>query len=1159
MISSLQRSFATIAFSALVAVDSSPTWAQSHFLAHTFDDPTFTEGDGFGSSVAIDGNRVLVGAPFDDTYGNSVGQVHLFDAISGSLLRTFDDPMVTSADSFGSSVAIDGDRVLIGSSGDDTTGLDVGQAHLFNAGTGDLLHTFNDPTPTGSDSFGSSVAVDGNYVLIGAGGDDTQGQNVSQAHLFDATTGGLLHTFDDPTVTDNDFFGTSVAVHGNYVLIGAPGDNTFGDSVGQAHLFDASTGALLRTFDDPAITAKDSFGFSAALHGNYVLIGAPGNVTSGAEVSQAYLFNATTGGLLQTFDDPSSLSGDGFGISVAIDNDWVLIGAFRNDSAGTNVGRAHLFDTSSGLLLDTFDDPTVTTQDHFGKSVALDGDGVIIGEIFDSTPGLSVGQAHLFRIRLGDIIVDPDGVGATDVVGDPSGLPMIITNPVADPLNVSELAVGDASTGAILLQGDGEVNVDDDMFVGLSTGSGGTVTMTGGTLNVGTDAESAQRDLEIGYQGTGVFEQSGGIINVGQKLYLGSVSGGQGTLKLTGGVLNVGERLVIANHDTPTTNSLEVSGEDTELNITTDLHIGNHGTGRLSVSGGQVTANRLTIGNNASGMGELLVTFGALDVATEAIVGHGGTGSLGMTGGTLTIDGTLTVKSGLTEMSSGSVNLTGGTLSAHSVDLTNGGSLNHTGGTLEINGGVFDDGISDLEIGLSGGNPTLRFVNGASEVSSTISVAADAGGGGRLEVSGSATRVSATGGILIGYLGTGTALVEDGATLSTSGISSFWVGYDYGSNGALTIASGGKVVANANAFVGTLNGSTGVVNVDGPNSTWTIADRLEIGNTGTGTLRVNGGQVTANRLIMGDDARAVGTLTMTFGSLDVATEAIVGQGGAGTLGITGGALTIADTLTVKSDATAFSSGVVHLSGGTLSAAAVDNSRGGEFNFTGGELRIDEFDGSLAQLGGTLAVRSPLGTMQITGNYTMDEFAVFATQVADPNLLQADTIDVVGDATLSGEIYVDVPDGFETILSSPISNSKFVRILSAENVIDNGVMLTGPGAAFFNLSVDADSVYLVAFLRGDYNGDGIVNIADYTVWRDTLGATGIGLAADGNRDQVVDALDYGVWRSNFGEFVFTGPQVLIGVPEPVALSSVAIALMCFASLHLRVAQRFYSSE
>jgi drug/metabolite transporter superfamily protein YnfA len=153
-------------------------------LQRTFDDPTPTSYDFFGGSVAVDGSYVLIGASGDNTNGGGVGQAHLFDATTGALLQTFDDPTPTSYDLFGWSVALDSQNVLIGVSGDDTNGGGVGQAHLFNAATGALLRTFDDPTPTSYDFFGGSVAVDGNNVLIGASSDDTNGKNVGQVHLF---------------------------------------------------------------------------------------------------------------------------------------------------------------------------------------------------------------------------------------------------------------------------------------------------------------------------------------------------------------------------------------------------------------------------------------------------------------------------------------------------------------------------------------------------------------------------------------------------------------------------------------------------------------------------------------------------------------------------------------------------------------------------------------------------------------------------------------------------------------------------------------------------------------------------------------------------------------------------------------------------------------
>ncbi len=236
--------FTIFTISLLILITSSVFSPAYGILLQTFDDPTVSPSDAFGNSVSISGNNVLVGAPLDDTNGIGVGQAHLFDATTGLLLQTFDDPTVTTSDRFGFSVSISGNNVLVGAPSDGTNGADVGQAHLFDATTGLLLQTFDDPTVTTSDGFGFSVSISGNNVLVGAPLDDTNGGNVGQAHLFDATTGALLQTFDDPTVTTSDRFGFSVSISGNNVLVGAPGDDTNGGEVGQAHLFDSISSVI---------------------------------------------------------------------------------------------------------------------------------------------------------------------------------------------------------------------------------------------------------------------------------------------------------------------------------------------------------------------------------------------------------------------------------------------------------------------------------------------------------------------------------------------------------------------------------------------------------------------------------------------------------------------------------------------------------------------------------------------------------------------------------------------------------------------------------------------------------------------------------------------------------------------------------------------------
>ena len=122
-----------------------------------------------------------------------------------------------------------------------------------------LLFTLNNPDAYGTsenDRFGISVALSGNYALVGAYlEDDAGGSNSGKAYIFDVTTGSLLHTLNNPNAYDtsaNDNFGYAVALSGNYALVGAYlEDDAGGADSGKAYIFDVTTGNLLHTLNNP--------------------------------------------------------------------------------------------------------------------------------------------------------------------------------------------------------------------------------------------------------------------------------------------------------------------------------------------------------------------------------------------------------------------------------------------------------------------------------------------------------------------------------------------------------------------------------------------------------------------------------------------------------------------------------------------------------------------------------------------------------------------------------------------------------------------------------------------------------------------------------------------------------------------------------------------
>lgn len=377
--------------------------AQGWTLARTFLNPTPADGDNFGYSVAAVGTNVLVGAPFDDAGATDAGAAYLFDGASGTLLRTFSNPTPAIGDWFGVSVAALGSNVLVGARQDDTGATDAGAAYLFDGATGALLRTFLNPTPAASDLFGYPVAAVGGNVIIGAIQDDTAGTDAGAAYLFDGSSGALLRTFTNPTPAPNDWFGYRVAALGSNVLVAAPLDSAGASNAGVVHLFDASSGALLRTFQKPAPAASDRFGWSVAALGGNVLVGVPLDNAGATDAGAAYLFNGASGALLRTFFNPAPAVADNFGWSVAAVGSNVLVGGVFDDSGATDTGAAYLFDAGNGVLIHTFSNPTPSVGDSFGWWAAAVGGSALIGAPDDNAGAADSGAAHLFQGPIGGL------------------------------------------------------------------------------------------------------------------------------------------------------------------------------------------------------------------------------------------------------------------------------------------------------------------------------------------------------------------------------------------------------------------------------------------------------------------------------------------------------------------------------------------------------------------------------------------------------------------------------------------------------------------------------------------------------------------------------------------------------------------------------------
>jgi len=319
-------------------------------------------------------------------------------------------------DEFGNSVSIDGNYLVIGADHHDGPYDNSGKAYVHDLTTGDELYTLEPSTTNLENRFGGAVAIHGDYILVGAAfNTNDNGTYAGAAYLFDVETGLETNLFMPVDGQGDDNFGSIVVIDGDIALIGALGDDDMGVDSGSAYLFDLSTGTELFKLTASDGFASDRFGSSGDIENGYAIVGAwQANGGTGA----AYVYDVATGTQLHVLTADDGASGDRFGSggTVTIEGDYALIGSPSN---GGFKGSAYVFDLITGQQIMKLRGSSVPSFGQFGAAVDWDGDYALISVQSDTVNGSSSGSAYLFDMTTGTEIVKilPDDGAANDNFG----------------------------------------------------------------------------------------------------------------------------------------------------------------------------------------------------------------------------------------------------------------------------------------------------------------------------------------------------------------------------------------------------------------------------------------------------------------------------------------------------------------------------------------------------------------------------------------------------------------------------------------------------------------------------------------------------------------------------------------------------------------------
>lgn len=263
----------------------------------------------FGYDISLSGNKLAIG-----TYDSvAIGAAYIYEASSGDTaplignntpngnqLLSLNPGSLSAGDGFGSAIAIDNDKVVVGAFATSNGANLSGTAYVFDATNGNLLHTLEASDKAANDVFGQDVAISGNIAVVNANGKDA-------VYVFDLTTGNEIHKLSG----GSSAFGRSIAIEGNTIVVGDSGDSA---NQGAVYVYDASTGAQLAKLTATDGSADDLFGDAVDIADGQIAIGATGHSSF---AGKGYLFDSSSFIEIGSFA-PSTGPTAGFGKDIAV-------------------------------------------------------------------------------------------------------------------------------------------------------------------------------------------------------------------------------------------------------------------------------------------------------------------------------------------------------------------------------------------------------------------------------------------------------------------------------------------------------------------------------------------------------------------------------------------------------------------------------------------------------------------------------------------------------------------------------------------------------------------------------------------------------------------------------------------------------------------------
>lgn len=477
----------------------------------TISNPTPASSDYFGWALDIYGSTAVIGAPYDDNYTTDSGVAHIFNVSTGTLINTvynYEYSSYTSSGHFGRSVAMNDDRIVIGAynQGDYYNKIGVGYAYVYDhsgnyvtqlsptntsykyvgwqvdisAGGIVILGTAasngsvyrydcsstgcsyiasssnqNIDTRSSDDYYGKSTTIERNSTsttsykwYVGAAYEDTENaydQGIIYRYTHNTYNGYIRPPEDgilsNDTVENDARLGNTVSMNQRYAVVGArqaydwnaTNSNSLYRYSGIVNVYDARNNfAKIQTIRNLNIYSSrydDYFGTAVELQRDGDLLAIQSNSEDSylyANLGVVYIYDLATNTLQRVIENPNpdtTSPSDGFGYgyqyegAIAIDDTYIAIGAYAEETSGfTNAGRVYVWNHTNGLNQVNLTSPNNKASGYFGRAVSMVGNTLAVGAYREGTG--TDGNVYLYNKLNGTLLSTISSPNLSNSTGD---------------------------------------------------------------------------------------------------------------------------------------------------------------------------------------------------------------------------------------------------------------------------------------------------------------------------------------------------------------------------------------------------------------------------------------------------------------------------------------------------------------------------------------------------------------------------------------------------------------------------------------------------------------------------------------------------------------------------------------------------------------------